>query len=504
MFFLNLVRIQQISTGLVLLFVSCGLWGETYVSGNVSGVWDPKGSPYIATESIHVNFGEILRIEPGVRVQFYEDANLKVSDQNAEQPGQLIAKGSVEDSIYFEAFDRQRGWKGLVYQNSGDNDTLDYCVIKDVNAVNVDGALSCVSTGIVTFWGGAPVLSHTSIRSNISEGLNCVRSIFELVDSAPQIKYCRITGNQVRKVIDMHSGCDLRIHNTLIANNRIEGIVFGDNSLPGNLLSRKISMINVTLSANHTDSPSDNLVNSFPVFIDIKNSILWELGVPLTFGEQDQVQIWSSDIDTEIGTLWAGKDWQNEDMSSLLIEWVDTNLSQDPAFTNPDQGDFTLQPDSPCTDTGQPVLIETDREDPENPGMALWPSSGSISIDMGAYGGWRETGDVWQTQTSAHIDQELTRESPSEFRLGDNYPNPFNPGTKIGYFLPVRSHVRLTVLNMAGQEVSSLENGFQPAGAHEVTWDGTNQSGRPVSSGIYYYRLEAGSFHQVKKMTLLR
>jgi hypothetical protein len=88
---------------------------------------------------------------------------------------------------------------------------------------------------------------------------------------------------------------------------------------------------------------------------------------------------------------------------------------------------------------------------------------------------------------------------PEEFVLGQNYPNPFNPSTTIRYGLPNRSHVTLTVFNTLGQQVAVLQNGDQEAGYHEVKFGGSG-----LSSGVYFYRIEAGSFVQTHKLLLLR
>tara|TARA_B000000460_G_scaffold51276_1_gene33516 strand:+ start:341 stop:2062 length:1722 start_codon:yes stop_codon:yes gene_type:complete len=93
---------------------------------------------------------------------------------------------------------------------------------------------------------------------------------------------------------------------------------------------------------------------------------------------------------------------------------------------------------------------------------------------------------------------------PESITLDQNYPNPFNPSTEITYSLNNDSHVTLTVYNMVGQKVNVLENNNQTAGSHTVQWNGTDLSGRPVSSGVYLYTLESGDFTMTKKMILMR
>ena len=84
--------------------------------------------------------------------------------------------------------------------------------------------------------------------------------------------------------------------------------------------------------------------------------------------------------------------------------------------------------------------------------------------------------------------------------LYQNYPNPFNPVTSINFRLAKSGVVRLVVYDNLGQSVRTLVNGFRPAGNHLVTWDGTDEAGKKVKSGVYYYRLSQGNFQQTKTM----
>ncbi|MBP1691949.1 MAG: Por secretion system C-terminal sorting protein, partial [Bacteroidetes bacterium] len=88
---------------------------------------------------------------------------------------------------------------------------------------------------------------------------------------------------------------------------------------------------------------------------------------------------------------------------------------------------------------------------------------------------------------------------PSDYVLDQNFPNPFNPSTTIQYALPHATFVRLSVFNTLGQRVAVLQDGVQEAGYHRAEFDGAR-----VSSGVYYYRIEAGSFTAMKKMMLVK
>ena len=82
---------------------------------------------------------------------------------------------------------------------------------------------------------------------------------------------------------------------------------------------------------------------------------------------------------------------------------------------------------------------------------------------------------------------------PKEFAVSQNYPNPFNPSTVINYALPKSSLVTIKIYNILGQEVKTLINGQRQPGYYTVQWNGDNNSGRTVASGMYIYRVEAGS-----------
>ncbi len=93
--------------------------------------------------------------------------------------------------------------------------------------------------------------------------------------------------------------------------------------------------------------------------------------------------------------------------------------------------------------------------------------------------------------------------APKEFSLSQNYPNPFNPATKISYQLPMTSHVSLKVYDAIGTEVATLVNGNQTAGNYSVSFT-SNHGKNNLASGVYFYRLEAGSFISTKKLILMK
>ncbi|MFI5252130.1 MAG: T9SS type A sorting domain-containing protein [Bacteroidota bacterium] len=93
---------------------------------------------------------------------------------------------------------------------------------------------------------------------------------------------------------------------------------------------------------------------------------------------------------------------------------------------------------------------------------------------------------------------------PLTYYLAQNYPNPFNPSTKFEFGLPVASHMEIVVYNVLGQKVNTLVNEDRSAGLHTIVWNGVSQFGNQVSSGVYFVRMVAGKFSQVRKIMLIK
>ena len=100
---------------------------------------------------------------------------------------------------------------------------------------------------------------------------------------------------------------------------------------------------------------------------------------------------------------------------------------------------------------------------------------------------------------SVRMEPEELALSPDRFTLYPNYPNPFNPLTTISYDLPEAANVTLSIYTLGGQWVTSLIKTYQHAGHYELIWEGQKHS-----TGTYVYRLDAGSFTDTKRMTLVR
>jgi hypothetical protein len=110
-----------------------------------------------------------------------------------------------------------------------------------------------------------------------------------------------------------------------------------------------------------------------------------------------------------------------------------------------------------------------------------------------------QVSDVTMIMPSAFVGVGREVSTPADFRLNQNFPNPFNPTTTIQFTLPERSYVRLTVTDLLGRDLATIADGELEAGTHTSVFDGNR-----FTSGVYFYRLQSGSFVQTKKLVLIK
>ena len=110
------------------------------------------------------------------------------------------------------------------------------------------------------------------------------------------------------------------------------------------------------------------------------------------------------------------------------------------------------------------------------------------------------------------ISENASPDIPRQFRLRQNYPNPFNPSTTIVFDIPTSAQIHLEIYDVRGRRIRTLLNSVKAAGVHRIKWDGKNEAGLPVASGIYVYHLRAipsgkaavKAFKQSRKLLLIR
>ncbi len=98
----------------------------------------------------------------------------------------------------------------------------------------------------------------------------------------------------------------------------------------------------------------------------------------------------------------------------------------------------------------------------------------------------------------------VNESAPATFALSQNFPNPFNPSTTISYQVPATAHVQISIYNSIGQHVVTLVDGISPAGNHSVVWNGINNQGKKVTSGIFFYTMTAGDLKHTRKLLMMK
>jgi len=237
------------------------------------------------------------------------------------------------------------------------------------------------------------------------------------------------------------------------------------------------TMINNTISENSADEIGGGIYSCNNSLLVMKNSILW---ADTAYESCSEIYVDSTSI-SNIAFCNIQEGWTGEG-----------NIDIDPLFRDPENGDFHLQSitnpdcggpgDSPCIDAGDPTILDSFID-------CDW-GLGVERSDMGAYGG----GDSVQVSI---YDRKL--QVPDRFMLAQNYPNPFNTITIISYDLHEPLLVVLNVYDLLGRKVEMLVNTEQSAGRHQIIWNADDHS-----SGVYFYKLQAGEYSEIKKMLLLK
>jgi parallel beta-helix repeat protein len=214
--------------------------------------------------------------------------------------------------------------------------------------------------------------------------------------------------------------------------------------------------INTTISENSADLSGGGIYCSYSSST-LQNCILWN-------DSPDEIDFSDGSVIITYSDIQGG--WEGEG-----------NIDADPLFVDPEIGDYHLTENSPCIDAGDPNF-------PFDP-------DGTIS-DMGAF---------YYNQLNSINESEIQF---VEYHLS-NFPNPFNPTTTIKFSIQNDSKVKFTISNIKGQKIKTLTNEELNAGDHSIIWNGVDNFGNSVSSGVYMYKLNVnGKTEAVKKCLLLK
>ncbi len=182
-------------------------------------------------------------------------------------------------------------------------------------------------------------------------------------------------------------------------------------------------------------------------------------------------EVWDPVVSVDGGSSWT----EIEHVETGTESWVEVELDLGAMFGTIDSVQFRFV----ARDTGAPTRIHAGVDEFRfvRPGIAT------------GIGGSAD---------------EIAGLAPRAYSLDGNHPNPFNPTTRIAYAIPREGRVTMEVFNVGGRRVRTLIDGTQKAGRYETAWDGTDLKGKPVSSGVYFYKLTSGEFSETKKMLLVK
>ncbi|MFC1898286.1 right-handed parallel beta-helix repeat-containing protein [Candidatus Cloacimonadota bacterium] len=235
-----------------------------------------------------------------------------------------------------------------------------------------------------------------------------------------------------------------------------------------------LTLINSVVADNFTDSFIGGIMCELNSNLNIMNSIVWNnQEAEISLYNNSSAWITYSDIGDN---GWPGTG----------------NITAEPSFYD---DEYHLSINSACIDMGNPDSLYYDMEDPDNSGFALYPALGSITNDMGAYGGHGYNEPFTAIEENTILINNIK---------SNNYPNPFNPSTIISFSIKNDSNLELSIFNIKGQKVLTLINEHIQKGKHSIVWSGVDEYNDSVSSGIYLYKIKAGNRESVNRMLLLK
>jgi hypothetical protein len=361
------------------------------------------------------------------------------------------------------------------------------------------------SATVVSFYGG---VDSTTILAGftITNGSGYYGGIFCSM-SSPQIRNNLITGNSAFATGGIH--CNTA--NPIIKDNKIiNNISISINGAGGICCNSSSPVIDNNIIINNTAFVGGGIIcyNSNAIIsnnIIVGNSSLYGGGIHISnsFPILTNNAVSGNFADNYGGGVVISSSIPTvgircDEISSPYIQFCNVqdtlwpgvgNISVDPLFRDPANADFHLMSiacgdsaDSPCIDAGDPDILDSLLD-------CSWGLGGARS-DMGAYGG----GD---SLISGIIEGYIP--TPNRIMLMQNYPNPFNAQTQIEFILPEPREIKLTIYDLLGRRVHTVLDEYRQAGVHTVTVDASH-----LSSGVYFYRLQAGEMVETKRMILLK
>ncbi len=501
---------------------------RSQLEGPVSGRLSIAESPVYISNNIYVNERDQLTIDPGVELLFRDTHDLGAL-VGFDIYGTVTLAGTAEDSIYFRSATSSAvdAWQGVYAEGDGILN-LDYLVIehalqplwlehyRDINLSHCR---------VSYYWGYcllAPNDQATLLDSRFNHCGNNGVTLSAVLEKNCTIRNCSfydiaksaIRGHIVNIVVDScdFTDCEKAIlvvsddnsnhYRVYYSNNTLNNLLYGvfiDNYLVpysyiyiNNNISRDVNMFyayNEALRSHNNSILTNNTCINGRYFVIDFNSIEDNVTYKITNNiiDVDQYVFYSSFMEGVRNVRIS----YNQFVDSDIIHNVDRatldsteNQCGDPLFVDAENGDYRLQPESPCIDTG----------DPEFP-----PDPDGSRSDRGAL--------PFDPSWPAPDLKEAAL--PTEDAMLPGYPNPFNSTIMIPLELKQPGEVTLTVFNILGQQVAKRSLGQLGAGRQVVTWNSLGLSDMPVSSGVYFVcvhiaRDGRSAFDGIQKVILLQ
>jgi len=543
------IRLLFVSV-VVLAAAASARANAVFVAGNVSGVW--SADSVIVADSVFVQPGETLVIEPGVNVYFLDYYKFVVM-----QDGILSAVGTESEPISFIPFQSGDRSLGLDFIGASNQSILEYCIINNAltSAIHLDNSditiRNCLlednnaPTGSIG-GGGIEILNNSNaiienniIRNNYSTGEG--GGIY-IENSSPMIIGNQIVGNLAGYYgsasgggIACYNGSNPEIRDNIISGNSVNPTgSFTVNKGYGGGISC-VGSSNAIISGNIIDAnivdwePQTetygggiSIFNSDPVIennvitnnqaqsndgggiylygadaILTNNTIAYNMAGDFggaIYSKYSQPVIVNSILyfnnDSSGNEIYAVGGGVEVSYSDILGGYFgDGNIDIDPLFRNTGSGDFHLM-STECGDPQDSPAIDVGDPTTFDEILDCFNGLGTELSDLGAYGG---RGAV------TAVDDPGENPIPEQFTLSQNYPNPFNSSTNIAYNLISSTDVNLAIYDVLGRQVQSTDLGRQQPGNHTYTWRADN-----FPSGTYFYKITAGNQTQTRKMLYLK
>ena len=486
-------------------WVDVEITDATQIQGIVTGVLPLSGSPYVMLDNVIIPEGESLTIEPGVVIRVKRCPHFE-GLYAIKVYGQILAQGTEEDSIIFtsDEAEPEYDWNGIQFIHcNSDTSVISYSILK------------YGYYGVVKADSSSALIIHNNLVRNNFMGLMLSNNSTGLIHSNyfEYNEYYCITCNSSSPEIFNNHFADTCYYSVSIVMYSSNGFIH-DNFFTGNyginVNYSSYPLINGNVFHNLQGSGFSILNGSGPTVVNntiigcgngiklysnitpsIKNNIIsgcMNYGIKGNF-----LGVPPDTLDIRYNDIWGNLEGNFVDCPDYLgiPDTINANgdscdiffnISVDPLFIGGEPFDYNLALGSHCIDAGVDVGF---------------PYFGDAP-DIGAY-----------ESNYAYVD-DANSAIPGEFYLRQNYPNPFNPMTTITYDIPELSDVQLIVYDLMGREVVTLVNKQVKGGTYQAIWDGKDQDGKIVSSGVYIYLLTARSkesnrlFNQTNKLVLLK